>query len=136
MSPSASLVCVHPTDVARVWPLVAPLVVGAITRTNLCHTLDVVPDVLSGKAQLWLALAGDKILAAATTILRRTDRELICELTALGGRDRKRWLSMLAPIEAWAKTEGAARVRFYGRPGWVRILENYSAKHVILERAL
>lgn len=133
---AAELIVVHPSCVPAIWPRVEQLVVGAITRTDLCHTLDVVPKVMDGTAQLWLAIDGKDILAAATTLLRRTDKHLICELTALGGRDRPRWLPMLDQIEAWAKAEGATALRFFGRRGWTRVLKNYRTRHVILEKTL
>jgi hypothetical protein len=47
-----------------------------------------------------------------------------------------RWLDLLGGIEEWAKAEGAALVRIYGRPGWVRMLRNYQVSNVVLERRL
>lgn len=136
MSALAELVCVHPNDVPKVWPLVRSLVLSALLRTDLGHTKDVEGDVLSGNSQLWLAINGDRIDAAAATLLRRTDRHLVCVLTALGGTNRETWFPLLAKIEDWAKSEGAARLRIYGRKGWARVLKNYHVSNVVLERLL
>lgn len=108
----------------------------AVRRTGLNHTCDIARDVLDGGGLLWLAWNGATIEAAATTALIETDADKVCILTACSGRDRDRWLPLLAGIEAYAKAEGCARVRIYGRRGWQRLLDGYSLKHVILERAL
>ena len=136
MSASAELVCVHPSQVPLVWPAVRALVLSAVLRTDLSHSSDIEDDVLSGKSQLWVAFVDGRIEAAAATLLRRTDRHLVCILTALGGANRAAWLPLLQRVEAWAKAEGAARFRIYGRKGWARVLRNYRVSNVVLERAL
>jgi len=129
------LVCVDPGRVDCFWPLVAPLLKAAITRTNLDRFSDIERDVLSGRSLLWLAWS-DHVEAAATTILTETDAERICVLTACGGRDMKRWLPLLEIIEAYARAEGCSRLRIFGRKGWQRMLENYRVTNIILERSL
>lgn len=91
---------------------------------------------MEGDGLLWLARSGSTIDAAAATMLVRTDRHLVCVITALGGANMGRWLDLLPGIEEWAKAEGAALVRVYGRPGWVRMLRNYRVSNVVLERRL
>ncbi|WP_342712175.1 hypothetical protein AAFG13_12535 [Bradyrhizobium sp. B124] len=48
----------------------------------------------------------------------------------------KRWLPLLDGIEAYARDEGCVRVRIYGRKGWLRVLDRYREKHVILDKDL
>jgi hypothetical protein len=60
----------------------------------------------------------------------------VCVLTACGGDDMRRWLGLLGGIEDYAKAEGCSRVRIFGRKGWVRVLEHYRIRNVILEREL
>ena len=76
----------------------------------------------------------DSIEAAATTHLSRN----VCTVTAVGGHQRDRWLSLNAEIEQYAKDEGCHTIRAYGRKGWERVLANdgYRVEHVILEKAL
>jgi hypothetical protein len=136
MSASASLVCVPPQKVREIWPLVADRIRSAVLRTDLSHTADIERDLFEGDGLLWLACTGATIEAAAATLLVRTDRHLVCLITALGGENMGRWLDLLGGVEEWAKAEGAALVRIYGRPGWVRMLRNYSVSNVVLERAL
>ena len=42
----------------------------------------------------------------------------------------------MSRIEGWARAEGAALVRIYGRKGWARVLKNYHVSNVVLERRL
>ena len=140
MSASASLICVHPNDVPAVWPLVADRLRAAYLRTDLSHTDDLERDVLGGEAVLWVAASPGspvaEIDAAMVAKLVRTDRNLVCMITACGGSNMSRWLDHLAAIERWAKAEGAAKIRLFGRKGWLRVLKNYQARNVVLERAL
>ena len=47
-----------------------------------------------------------------------------------------RWLPLLGEIEAYAKREGCARVRIFGRKGWLRVLAGYEHKHIIMDKDL
>lgn len=132
----ADLICVPPHLKRTVWPLVADRLRAAYLKTDLGHTSDLERDVLEGDGDLWLATSGRDIDAAAVTLLVRTDRHLICQLTAIGGKNLARWVDLLPQIEAWAKREGAAKLRIMGRLGWAAILDNYRVSNVVLERAL
>jgi hypothetical protein len=48
----------------------------------------------------------------------------------------KRWLPLLGEVEAYAKREGCARVRIFGRKGWLRVLDGYEHKHIIMDKDL
>ena len=133
---SVELVCVDPKRVHEIWPHVAPLIRRAVQRTNLSHVKDIEDEVLRGDALLWIAWDGQRVKAAATTSLIRTERDLVCVLTACGGDEMRLWLPLLAKIESYAKAEGCACVRIYGRKGWHRVLDGYRIDHVILGKAL
>jgi|GEM_PF-1214225 len=136
MSALADLICVPPQRVREIWPRVEVMLGRAVLRTDLSHTADIARDVLEGDGLLWLACIGDKIEAAAITLLVRTDRHLVCLITALGGENRDHWVPLLSQIEDWARAEGAARLRLMGRVGWARVLKNYHVSNIVLERAL
>jgi hypothetical protein len=136
MFASASLHCIPPQLAREIWPLVRDKLYAAVRRTDLSHSVDIARDVLHGDGVLWLACDGQEIEAAAVTLLTRTDRHLVCLITALGGSNMERWLPLLSQIEDWARAEGAALVRVMGRPGWARVLKEYEVSNVVLERAL
>lgn len=116
--------------------MVADRIRGAVRKTDLSHTADIERELFFGNGLLWVATCNGKIAAAAITVLTRTDKHLICMVTACAGNDRDKWLPLFAQIETWAKAEGAAIMRIFGRPGWSRVLKNYRVKNVVLERAL
>lgn len=136
MSASADLVCIHPQNLREIWPFVSDRLRAAYLRTDLGHTADLERDLFEGDGLLWLAMVDGLIEAAAVTMLQRTDRHLVCVIMAVGGEKMGLWLDLLGGIERWAKDEGAALVRVYGRPGWVRMLKDYRVKNVVLEKSL
>ncbi|WP_423868086.1 hypothetical protein [Bradyrhizobium sp.] len=107
----------------------------AIERTDLCAFADIERDVLAGQQLLWLAWSGT-LEAAATTHLVKTAERPVLIVTACSGAQRERWLPLLAGIENYARAEGCSRARIYGRKGWERVLKNYRAEYIILERTL
>lgn len=133
---SVKLICVAPDRVHELWPHVSDLIHRAIRRTNLSHSQDIDFDVLNGDGLLWIAWNGRAVEAAATSSLIETDTEKICVLTACGGENMRRWIGLLGKIEDYAKAEGCSRVRIFGRKGWVRMLERYRIRNVILEKEL
>lgn len=129
------LVCVDPARINEVWPHASGLIKAAIDRTGLSNFADIERDVLSGAQLLWLAWGGT-IEAAATTKLVQIGQHKICILVACSGQQRERWLPLFEKIEKYAKDEGCACMRIYGRKGWKRALSGYRVNHVILEKAL
>lgn len=134
--PNPGLVCVDPRRVREIWPHAAALLRSALRRTTLNALEDVEADILSGRSLLWLAWADEGIQAAATTVLINSEAGKVCVITACGGAGMKRWLPLLDGIEAYARDEGCVRVRIYGRKGWLRVLDGYREKHVILDKEI
>ena len=122
--------------VDQVWPLARALIKSAVDRTGLSDFATIESEVMSGAQLLWLACNGASIEAAATTRLVRVSGRKICELVACGGKDRARWLPLLDGIEDYAREEGCAEMRIFGRKGWERVLSGYRAQHVILGKDL
>ena len=136
MPPSAQLVCVDPRRVHEIWPHVCSLLKAACCRTGLNAFSDIEADVLAGRSLLWVAWNGHGIEAAAATILINSEIGKVCIITACGGSGMKHWLPLIRRIEDYARNEGCARVRIYGRKGWLRVLEGYEQKHVIMDKPL
>jgi hypothetical protein len=131
MPSKAELVCVDPKLIHEVWPHARKLIISAIDRTKLSNPIDTEYDILNGDQLLWLAWDGS-IKAACSTLLV----DGVCVITACGGEDMKQWLPLFSQIEQYAKDQSCRCVRIFGRRGWLRVLDGYQAKHVILERQL
>jgi hypothetical protein len=136
MPPSADLVCVDPKRISEIWPHVSSLLKDACRRTGLNAFSDIEADILAGRSLLWLAWNGLAIESAAATILINSEIGKVCIITACGGSDMKRWLPLIGQIESYARREGCARVRIYGRKGWLRVLAGYEQEHVIMDKEL
>ena len=136
MPSRAELVCVDPARVHEIWPRVSPLLKAACYRTQLNAFADIEADILSGRSLLWLAWNGRTVESAAATVLINSEIGKVCIITACGGSDMKRWLSLIGEIEAYAKREGCKRVRIYGRKGWLHVLDGYEEKHIIMDKEI
>ena len=132
----AELVCVDPARVREFWPHVCPLLKAACRRTKLNAFADIEADILAGRSLLWLAWDGRTVEAAAATILINSEIGRVCIITLCGGSDMKRWLPLIEQIEAYARNEACKRVRIYGRKGWLRALDGYEEKHIIMDKEL
>ena len=132
----ATLVCVDPKQIKRVWPHAAHLIKSAILRTGLSDFKEVEDSILDGDALLWLAWDGERIVAAASTTLEKANDRKSCTIVACGGDDMSQWLGLIEQIETFARNEGCQCVRITGRKGWLRVLDAYKSEYVIMEKAI
>jgi len=104
------------------------------TAPTFCNFGGVEREVLGGLQQLWLAWNGTAIEAAAVTQLVADRRAENLHL----GRMWRPWSRALVTldrrIEQFARNEGCAAMRIIGRKGWQRILADYRANYVVMDR--
>lgn len=131
---SADLLCVDPKQNETFWPFVEPLLRPAIENVGLTDFEAFKAEVLCGDALLWLVVDGGKLKAAVTTVLQQTGRDKVCVLTACGGHGMNEWLPLLEKIEAFARAEGCRSLRIFGRDGWLRALDGYRKKAIVIEK--
>jgi hypothetical protein len=129
-------ICIDPTHVARVWPLVSHLIRAAMRKGRISEFADVEAAVLDGMQLLWVAADTSAIWAAAVTQLAWANGEKLCTIVACGGRERARWLPLKAELEAFAKAEGCAAIRIHGRRGWAREFPDYRLTRIMLEKEI
>jgi hypothetical protein len=142
------LICIDPAQAREFWPYVAPLIEAAMRKGRLTNYVDVERDVLAGGALVWIAWNGENIKAAAVTEIASANGERFCTIVACGAQtslrslrkldcdDRRQWLPLIAGLESYARAEGCAAMRIYGRRGWLRLLPDYRASRVLLEKEL
>ena len=136
MLSTAEPICIDPDRVHDFWPHVSALLKAACYRTKLNAFGDIEADILAGRSLLWVAWNGRTVEAAVATILINSEIGKVCIITVCGGSDMKRWLPLIGQIEAYARREGCTRVRIYGRKGWLRVLEGFEGKYVIMDKEL
>jgi hypothetical protein len=142
------LICIDPAQVREFWPHVAPLIEAAMRKGRLTNYVDVERDVLAGGALVWIAWNGENIKAAAVTEIASANGERFCTIVACGAQtslrslrkldcdDRRQWLPLIAGLESYARAEGCAAMRIYGRRGWLKLLPDYRTSRVLLEKEL
>jgi hypothetical protein len=130
------LVCVDPARVLEIWPHVRPHLERACRATCLNAFADFEADILAGCGLVWVAWNGSAIVAEAATALTNSDCGKVCVITLCAGHEMQRWLKLIERIEAYAKDEGCVRVRIFGRKGWLRVLDGFEAKHMVMDKQL
>ena len=98
---------------------------------------DVLQELYSKTAQLWIAATEDELqMACVTKIVTRGTRK-VCNIWLVGGKGVNNWLHYIETIEAWAKEQGCdAVVMEQARIGWQRLLKGYKPLSMALERKL
>lgn len=133
---TCDLLCIPPDSVGQIWPHVRSFIADGVKRCDFSDFASVEKDVFDGNALLWIAHDGKSIAGALVTQITETEQRKICTLVSLGGKDRKRWLSLLERIEQYAKAEGCSASRIIGRDGWGAVLPDYRQRCVVLEKEL
>ena len=128
--------CVPPQLVSQIWPTVSERLHTAMQRGGLGSFNVLMADVLSGRALLWVAAQDDEIVTAAVTQIGIGVGGKVCEIVACGGIDTLHHLHLLGEIEDYARNEDCRATRIIGRKGWIRMLPDYRATRVVLEKEL
>jgi hypothetical protein len=121
---------ISPDVVGRIWPHAEGLLAEAFKRTDLESIDQTRDDVLNGRALLWIVW-NDRIEAALVTKIVKPHTTKICMLIACGGEGD--WPALIETIKQYARDEGCAVARLYGRKGWARVLKDFKPMHVILD---
>jgi len=127
---------VNPKQVTCIWECVKHWIRRAMERGDLGTFDEVEEIVMGGQALLWLVWNAPEIQGAAVTQIVTTQNSRVCVIVACGGENMRLWLPLVERIENYARDEGCDAVRILGRKGWMRVLKDYRAPAVILERRL
>jgi hypothetical protein len=128
------LVQIPAEAVAQVWPLGARHIEAGLRGAEWFPSA-IRDECETGDSQLWFAWAG-AVEAAAVTKIIETPTGMVCVVASLGGERMHRWLGLLDQLEAWAKSEGCSRMRFFGRKGWTRKLNDYRVSRLVCDKEL
>ena len=127
------VLCVPPDRAAEYWhavnSLIRPALVNSLTDFDM-----VARAVCNGEMLLWLTWDGTRIYSATVTQLSVSNGKRFCTIVACGGSEMSRWIHLIDKIEQFATDEGCASIVIIGRPGWQKVMNNYKAKRVTLEK--
>ena len=125
-------------DLERAVIAVTPLLIKVANRTKGDVTFPgIVRRLQTSEWQLWLIGNDSGVLAClGTQINFRDDGQKAFCVTFLSGSDMKSWLHLLEDLEKWALAQGCIRSTITARKGFARMLPDYRAYHVELEKDL
>lgn len=93
-------------------------------------------DVNAGRMLLWLVLDGMKVLAAVVTELSLIEGVKYGTIVACGGQQLSSFIHLRQELYDYFRAEGCQKTRILGRPGWSRLLTDYTVKAVVMEKDL
>lgn len=108
-------------DIVGMWGVIEPYIERALLPGSIYSVDDIKSQLITGHMQLWAY--GE--FEFDCMLVTKCDEE--CLLLALSGRNMSDWLHHLRPVESWARSCGAQKMRIHGRKGWIRVLKGYNA---------
>lgn len=120
----------------EVWPDVEHLV--ARTDDRETKSDDIYRAIKSGAWQLWVAISGNGVEAAASTSFVYYPTGKMCRVETIGGNNMSDWLFALKEIEDWAKLNDCIAMDIFGRKGWEKVLapHDYEFEAILLRKRL
>lgn len=127
-----------------VWNTVNSDVQSALDRSgNYANAKHFKTWCLDGKCQLWILWdkKADKDYryhgVVITEVVKRPLYK-ICNIRIMVGKDRLKWQHHIQQIEDFAKNNECDKMELIARPGWERVLKEYSytKSHVVLDKYL
>ena len=98
-------------------------------RASVQTILDAIIDE---RQQLWTT--GDAFAVTAVNVWPTGIKTF--EFIGLVGKDREKWLGVLDDLLDWARERGCEMVETSARPGWKRVLKDWTCSHVFLEKKI
>ncbi len=118
--------------IEEIWSLVVPLFEAAKSEEPF-KAEDYKQDCLRGKYVLWMGRNGQVAVMLEVSDYHNGKQ---CDIVALVGSELPSWIDELKEIEAWATRVGCSRMKLTGRPGWKKVLEDYTLKEIIMVKSL
>ncbi len=130
-------ICLPPRMAQELWPSVSPLIYAAMVRGGLTNFSIVESAVHDGQMLLRLVVdAKAVILAAVVTEISLIEGVKYGTIVACGGKQLSSFVHLRERLYDYFREEGCSKTRLLGRPGWSRLLRDYTVKAVVMEREL
>ena len=124
------------SDLGRMWPAVEPEIARATARSRRYTPASVRAEIEADNWQLWVAVSGAGVEAVCCTRLQQFPETRVMFINLVAGHGRESWIGHLDTLEDWARAEGCSVVATLTRPGWERVLKDYTRTRVMLEKEL
>lgn len=118
------------------WRNARPFIADALKETGCFTEQDAFRQIMDGKWILWIARSSLGVEAVCIGQIEQFPRDRHLYIRVCTGKNPERWLHLLEHIERYAKGCACTKIAAFARPGWKKLLTNYRASHVYLERTL
>jgi len=124
-------------DIGLVWDEVVPLIEKALLHAEgELIPEDIKQHLDEGDLRLWVALKGQKILAAMVTEIIEYPRKRIVRVITLAGKNMDMWYDFLPMIEGYAVKNGCSSLEAWTRKGMTRKLKDWKHSYDIITKDL
>jgi len=128
------------SNIEHVWSEVEPWLLQAIEDDGLFGINTIRQQLKTESFQLWVCISRDIngiVAALVSKLTRYTADDIFLELILMGGTEFSAYgRDAMEFINLWAKGQGATRSRILCRPGFVKFLDDFEKKHVVLQKRL
>lgn len=130
-----SWIGVKPMDLPIFWPMVEEKVARALEHgSGELEVRDILVSLTSGKMQLWIMGEAGEARVVGVTEIQEFPQMKICLILVCAGEGVHRAIPLLKEVLVpWARENGCAKVRLFGREGWQRMLKGWTKTCVVLE---
>lgn len=117
---------VHPEILAKIWPIVRPILDRAVSLTpNLIDVDHVLAGAQTHEHLVWAVTRDRKMVASLTTRLSPYPKGNVLAIDFVAGDEMARWLPQaLDLIDEHAAALDCIGIEGYGRPAWGRLLQS------------
>ena len=136
-SSDSELVVVGDANLGLHWPHMVSWVIPALDRGSRRDGVADIYDAISQKNMVaFVAYQDGEATAVCICEIISYPAKKTLRLVILVGQRREDWLHHLAHIEAFGRERDCQTIEAWGRPGWERVLPDWTKTHILLEKAL
>jgi len=119
------------------WPRISAWIITALDYGSGRYTVaDIYAAIGNKKMVVFVLYQGDEATAVCVTEIISYPAKKAISIVIMVGKRRHEWLHYLKHIEAFGRDRGCQIIEAWARPGWERVLTDWSKTHVLLEKDL
>lgn len=121
------------------WKPIEPLLRGCCERSNGRFSVETSLEALrKGNWQFWVGIDEKtrvKLFGTSEILIMDTGLKVL-NVIFVTGSEMKSWVHLIDEVGLWGKAQGCSIIQALARPGWQKILKDWTLTHVLLERGL
>ena len=133
----SELVVVGDANLGLHWPRIVSWIIPAIDRGSGRYTVADIYNAISQKSMVAFVLYqdGEATAVCVVEIITYPAKKAI-SIVIMVGQGREDWLHHLTQIEDFGRERDCQIIEAWARPGWERVLPDWTKTHVLLEKNL